>query len=338
MTDIVKVNASEFGLEESKAKQISDQFKPMLDKMEELESQFNEVMAMEMGPEKVKASKELRLQYVKVRTGTAAIHKEQKAFYWAGGKYVDGWKHAQAFASQGIEGKLADIENQEAKLEAQRIEDLRVIRWDALSAYMEQEPSMLGVMQQDVFDNLFIGAESAHKAKIEAEKKAEQERIANEKKEAAEREAQRLENIRLKEEAEKREAAIAKERKEREAREAILAKELYAKRKEVEDKAQKEREESEAKLKVERDAREKAEAEIRKQKEADEAARKKAVAEAKKLANAPVKNQLKNWVFELELPILSMKNFTTEDEELSTEIAEKFEAFKKWAIKQIENK
>jgi hypothetical protein len=33
-----------------------------------------------------------------------------------------------------------------------------------------------------------------------------------------------------------------------------------------------------------------------------------------------------------------MKNFTTEDEELSTEIAEKFEAFKKWAIKQIENK
>ena len=37
---IVKINASDFGLEESKAAQIAAQFQPMLDKMVELENEF----------------------------------------------------------------------------------------------------------------------------------------------------------------------------------------------------------------------------------------------------------------------------------------------------------
>ena len=104
-TSLVKIDASEFGIEESKAKQIQEQFQPMLDKMVNLEKQANEVFKLPIETASVKA-KEVRLQYVKVRTGTAEIHKEQKAFYLQAGRFVDGWKNAQLFASQGIDPQL----------------------------------------------------------------------------------------------------------------------------------------------------------------------------------------------------------------------------------------
>jgi hypothetical protein len=47
---------------------------------------------------------------MKIRTATLDIHKKQKAFYLAGGKFVDGWKNAQHFASMGKEEKLEEIE------------------------------------------------------------------------------------------------------------------------------------------------------------------------------------------------------------------------------------
>ena len=86
-TSLVKIDASEFGIEESKAKQIQEQFQPMLDKMVNLEKQANEVFKLPIETASAKA-KEVRLQYVKVRTGTAEIHKEQKAFYLQAGRFV----------------------------------------------------------------------------------------------------------------------------------------------------------------------------------------------------------------------------------------------------------
>ena len=360
MNEIVEVKASDFGLEESKAKQIANQFKPMLDKMQELECEFNEVQEMQMSAEKVKAAKELRLKYVKVRTGTAAIHKEQKAFYLAGGRYVDGWKNAQVFASQGIEEKLSDIENHFAKIEAEKIEQLRQKRWGKLSQYMEQEPGMLGVMEQDVFENLFNGAKAAHQARVEAERKAEEER----------KEAERIEklgqsrkeqllpmwkfvpeafkslNIGMATELEFRsvleeatqnqdeyEQSLERVKKEAESREKAIAEE----KKKREAEAEKERKQQEAKLKAEREAREKAEAEIKARKDAEEKARKKAEAEAKKAAKAPVKNQLSNWVNSLEMPKLNTSKISSEDDKLAESISQKFQVFKDWALSQIEN-
>ena len=88
MSELVKINASEYGLEEIKAQQIEAQFKPMLEKMSALEREYNEVIKLEVSGETCAKAKELRLKYVKVRTGTAAIHTQQKAFYLAGGRYV----------------------------------------------------------------------------------------------------------------------------------------------------------------------------------------------------------------------------------------------------------
>ena len=53
--------------------------------------------------------------------------------------------------------------------------------------------------------------------------------------------------------------------------------------------------------------------------------------EAKELAKAPVKKQLSVWVNSFELPNTEVEN------ELSKEIRDKFEAFKKWSLTQINN-
>lgn len=294
--EIVKINASDYGLEESKASEIKALFTPMLQKMEELENEYNDILKCEIDPETCMRAKQLRLSYVKIRTGTAEIHKKAKEFYLNGGRFVDGWKNAQLFASGEKEKTLKAIEDHFENQERERLEKLRTDRLELLRPYTDVEPLALGHMEQAVFDNLLTGFKVAHEARIAAEKKAEEERIAREKAEAEERERQRLENIRLKAEAEEREKQIVAERekarKEQEKKEAELAKERAkseADRKALEEKARKEREE-----------REKLEAEIQAKKEAEERAKQaeqRARLQAEKKAKlAPDKQKLLNFM------------------------------------------
>jgi hypothetical protein len=150
-------------------------------------------------------------------------------------------------------------------------------------------------MSDDFFSVFLSGLEKAHNEKIEALKKAEEERIAKEKAEAEERERIRLENERLKAEAEAKEKQLAAERAAAEAERKIL-----------EEKAIKEIQEAEAKLKAEREAKEKIEAELKAkaeaeakanaEREAKEAAELKAKQEAEKKAKAaPDKQKLNDF-------------------------------------------
>lgn len=158
-------------------------------------------------------------------------------------------------------------------------------------------------MSDETFEIFFNGIEKAYNEKIEAEIKAEQERIAKEKAEAEERERIRLENAKLKAEAEEKERQLAKERAKAEAE-----------RKAIEEKARKEREDAERKLKAEQEAarlaaekaakeRAKLESELKEKREAEERqikeaeakmqAEKKAKEDAEKKAkNAPDKTKL----------------------------------------------
>ena len=262
MSDLIKVNYSEYGLQATEAAQIEAVFIPMIDKMNELESEFNEILSMPIEPTTCKMAKELRLKYVKVRTGTESIHKKAKAYYLAGGKFVDGWKNAQAFASQGKEEALEKIEKHYELMEKARKEQLRVDRWNRLSKYMEIEPTGLGDMTDAVWDALLKGTVDNHNARIEAERKAEEERIAKEKADEEERARIKAENERLKKEAQERERAMEIERKKQA--------EILAKQKAQADKERQERERAEAELKAKKDAelaKEKAEKEALKKAE-----------------------------------------------------------------------
>lgn len=186
--EIVKIDAAQFGIEENKAKEIAAQFQPMLDKMIELETEFNAILERantEINQSVVSEAKALRLKYVKIRTGTSDIHKAQKAFYLAGGRFVDGWKNAQEFASQGIESKLEAIEKHFENIEKERIAKLQSERSDALQLYgVDTTHLSLGTMSDEVWDNFFAGTKLNYENRIAAEKKAEAEKLENERKQS----------------------------------------------------------------------------------------------------------------------------------------------------------
>jgi len=284
--ELIKVDAKEFGLEENKAKQISDQFKPMLDKMVELETEANEVFKLDINdPDTAKQAKQIRLKYVKVRTGTAEIHKVQKSFYLAGGKFVDGWKNAQLFASQGTESRLQDIEKHLENMESERLEKLDTERKEKLESIEAVFiPDGLGSMTEEMFDSYFKGVELGAIAKKEAEKKAEEERISKEKAELEERQRIAKENEQLKKEAEAKAKQDEKERLERVEKERLeqlrrdtieaerLGKEAEAemKRKEVAEKLQAEQD---AKIETERKEKERIQAQLKAKEVAEQQAK-----------------------------------------------------------------
>lgn len=270
---IVSVNPAEYGLEEKKATEISNMFKPMLDKMVELETEFNEVSALEISKDACLKAHRLRQKYVKVRTGTAAIHKELKAFYLQGGRFVDGWKNAQLMASQGIEEKLSNIEQHYETLERERIDAIRVSRKAALLKYNPDFiPENLGAMDGGVWDNYIKGVELAYNSAIEEARKIEAERVAKEKAEADERERIRKENEQLRKEAIERDEIAKIEREKREKEDRIRQEKERKSLEIAAEKLRKEREEQAAKLEVERKEKERVQLELNAKKEAEERA------------------------------------------------------------------
>ena len=288
--EIVRIDPQEYGLTETKAKEVATMFQPMLDRMVELENEFNALVksiANEPTDDDCAKAKELRMQYVKVRTGTTKIHKELKAFYLAGGRFVDGWKNAQIMASHGIEEKLKEIETHYERKEAERKAALEVERKSELTQYTHDIPSGLGDMPDNVWEMYLAGAKKNFEDRQEAERKAEEERkrqeverIAREKAEAEERERIRKENERLKAEAAERERKAAEERRKREAEEQARRKaEALRVKKEQEERERAERE-YQAKIEAERHEKLKIQREAEAKRKAEEEVRRKAEAEA----------------------------------------------------------
>lgn len=260
--ELEKVNPQEFGLEQVQAETIEQAFLPKIAERDGYAVIYEQLITKELTPETCKQARELRLKLVKTRTGIAEIHKTQKAYYLAAGKFCDAWKNKETLPVEQMEEKLGSMENHFENIEKARIAALQVERLKEVSEFTEHPASDLGNMQDEVYSAYLQGLKVSYTAKKEAELKAEQERLTKEKAEKEEQEKIKLENERLKKEAE-----IAAQEQ------AKLKAELGAK------------------LKSEQDAKEAAEKEKARQE-----------AEAKKLAKAPIKNQLNVWVdfFEIE--------------------------------------
>jgi hypothetical protein len=183
--EILKLKGADFGIEETKAQEIAGQFKPMLDKMIELENEYNEIMRLpKENEETAEKAGELRKKLVKVRTGTAEIHKKQKAFYLSGGRFVDAWKNAQLFASEGLEQNLLEIETYKQRIELERLQALTEKRQEMLRPYFKDfEGLNLGAMQSDVWDAYFEKKKRDFEDLQKAEKEAEEKRLEEQKRE-----------------------------------------------------------------------------------------------------------------------------------------------------------
>lgn len=313
--EISKLNPAEYGLKESEVQPIENAFMPKIIEREALIPLYEALITEELTPALCGKAKELRLKLVKVRTGIAEIHKIQKAFFLAAGRFVDAWKNKETAPVEQMEEKLDAIEKHFENIERERKNKLRDERITELAKYeMDGSLMLLGEMTDEVWTNFLAGAKYQFEQKKEAERKVEETRIAEIEAEKKRQEEIRLENERLKKEREELEAAQEKERRKLEAEkakalraqketEAKMLAEAKIAREKIEA-AQHEKEKAEAELKAKKEAEEKAAKEEQERLQQEEIARQKA---AKKAAAAPDKEkllQLAKAISDIEMPQL----------------------------------
>ena len=369
-------NVELFGIEPAKAKEMVGGLDSTLADREVLKNAYIDVIELDITSENLPTFKELRLKLVKNRTSIETWHKNNKAFYLAGGRFVDAIKNKEIEVNKEMESKLLEGEKFFENQEKEKARLLNEERIEIIRPYVDDVSGLdFSDFSDENFDDFVLGKKTRYNERIEAEKQmkieAENEavmlKLHNERSTTllpywnfileadkdrnwgafdeetfqsclkmyqerknvfdAENEKIRVENARLQKEAEAKEKALEKERAEAKAKQDA-----------IELKAKQEREKAEAERKIEADKQkaiqEKKDAEIAKLKAEKEKEAKELIAkdkEAKELAKAPVKKQLSVWVNSFELPNTEVEN------ELSKEIKDKFEAFKKWSLTQINN-
>jgi hypothetical protein len=308
MSELVKIDLSEYTLEPSKAQQIKATFEPMVAMLETFEEKYAEIITASreaITPELSAKAKRLRLDIGKVRIDAEKARKSIKEEYLRAGQAIDGANNILKWAVTDREEKLEAIEKHAERIEKERLGALQRERVELLSPYVADATERdLSGMDEDVWSAYLKTKKQAWEDEQEAIRKAEQERIEREKAEAEERERVRLENEKLRKEAEERERQMAEERERLQA-EIQAQKDAEAKR--IRDEEERKQAEERARIEAERQAK----------------------VEAEKLAKAPIKKQLHAWVSSFEIP-------TSPTHDTARIIADKFEAFKSWATTEID--
>ena len=246
--EIVKIESPELEiLEKSRADQIRTTFEPMVKMLEEFESQYVDIISeseKEITKELTLKAKRVRLDIGKVRIETGKLKDKQKEYIKLEDKAIMGVHNILVWAVKEKEDKLKGIEDFFEIQEQKKLQALQSERAEKLSNYVDDahERNLSG-MDEDVWKAYFESKKKEYEDRIAAEKKAEEDRIAKEKTEAEEREKIKIENERLKKEAEAKEKQIAAEKAKAEAE-----------RKAIEAKAQKERDEAARILKAEQES------------------------------------------------------------------------------------
>lgn len=331
------VKSEEFGVEKQRAEYLIGSLPQIREEKLVLEKQYNEIIRLDItDPKTAVRAREVRLLIRDNRTkGIMPWHKTTKEVPLREGQLIDALKNKEVAENERMESALEEIEKYAQIQEENRQKELSSKRLLELSEYMEFVPSGLnfGTMEENAFAKVLNGAKLQLDEKIRIEKELEAARIIKEEEEKRLREEQRLENERLKAEAEKREKEIEAERK-------VIEQKIAKERAKAKAEADRIEAENKKKLKAEQEARAKLEAELQAKKDAEiktenerKQAELKAKAEAEKLAKAPIKDKLNVWVdgFKIDLPDSELLN-----NDITLNIKIKFEAFKSWAKSQIE--
>ena len=183
------VDPKEYGLEEKTAVEMTSGLFVTRSEREVLKQSYNELLKVELTVESVPMFKELRLKIVKNRTqGIEVWHKKNKAFYLAGGRFVDAIRNKEVLENEQMEAKLLEAETHFERIEAERLKALKEERI-ALLLIVCETPEIYPVEQMttEAFDNLFEGLKLAKERKEEESKRIKKERIEAEKKAEIER-------------------------------------------------------------------------------------------------------------------------------------------------------
>lgn len=220
--------------------------------------QFKELSAHVSTITDPKEAKVTRLKLRKVRTDTDKKHQELKAESLAYGRTLDHCKNLINAQIEPIEEKLEAIEKAEERRIATLLAERRQQHLAALAPYLD--PTLPAPFVDGITDSQFAtileNVKMLHQAKIERERKEQEERTRLERAAAEERERLRVENERLQREARELEEAARVEREKAEAEKKAAEAKHAQERAEAEKKAKAERDAIEAKAKKEREAAE----------------------------------------------------------------------------------
>jgi hypothetical protein len=215
----VAVNPKDYELDKEKAVEIENAFAPSIVERNILAKEFEVIAVAVIDEDVCEQAGTLRKKLVKVRTGIGKTHKVQKQFFLHAGRFVDAWKNAETLPIEQMEEKLSGIEKHYENIEAERVQKLNYDRAKILNDLgIEFIPAGLAQMEKDVWDKYLWGCKVAKQERGESEARVEAERVAAEMNERKERERQRLENVKLKEEAAERDAELKVVRDENERR------------------------------------------------------------------------------------------------------------------------
>jgi len=290
LVEIVK----ESGLEQSKSQVLLANFQNYFEIASEWENKAKMLtVTNESQKTEMKMAREGRLFLKEKRIAVEKTRKELKEQSLREGQTIDAIAKILKNLIEPIENHLEKqekfIEIREAAIKAERkekrIKILTVLQFDFTFVDILNMPDIQ-------FDELVLKIENERDSKIAAEKKAEEDRLAKIETEKKENERIRIENEKLKKEAEEKEKQAKIEREEIEKEREIERKkqtEILAKQKaEAKEKA---RIEAEKQAKIQAELKAKAEAE-KKQREIIEAELKAKEEAEKKSANAPEKIKL----------------------------------------------
>lgn len=240
----------------------------------------------------------MRLKLRQVRCEAENVRKTLKEESLRYGKAIDRVAHVVKDMIEPVEAELLEQEQIAERLEAFRKAELKRVReaeLRPLGADVSQYP--LGEMTEEAYRMLLDLCTTQHQQRVEAAKKAEEERKAAEAKRAEEEARVRAENERLR----------------------------------------KEREEADARAKADREAREKAEAELQQKREEEarrqleDAARVNREEEARKRAErAPDKEKLLSLAMELDSILMPLSVSSVEGESLFFDVKGRISALARY--------
>ena len=343
-TQLVKVEPSQLddvvknsGLEIQEGETIKQSYLPFLIKLAEIHSEASKINFETPTALDEKIARNLRIETVSVRTGAEKMKDSRKRIHLLKGNLEQSASNLISASCKLTEEIFNNVEKAREIKEKKRLAELMIERTAILSEVCDN-PALYQVelMTEEAFSNLVEGQKLIKQQREQLAIKVEQERMAAIEAERAERERIRVENEALKQAQIDREKEIEAERlkqqKELEAERAEAAK----KQKEIEDAARIEREKAEAeRLKLEAELQSKRDAELKAASEANRIERDRLLNEAK-AAKAPDKDKLKTFVTAITLPVFP--DLKSEESKSTAEfIRQKFEAFKAWAVTQIES-
>ena len=167
---IIKLDATQFGVEKSRAKEMESAFVPMINLLKEMETEYNAIIKESKNgitKEICGLAHTLRWQYVKLRKGVDEVHQVGKKEVLLLGRAWDGLKNQYLSVTNQNEETLNKIEKHFEIMEADRKDKLKEEREKLLLEYeVETEHIQLGDMNNEVWDNYFSGVKLQYDNRI----------------------------------------------------------------------------------------------------------------------------------------------------------------------------